>query len=94
MIQFSFIAAIVLVAGGCGSMGTQAQIARKADEYLASGVTRDPEEALRMARGFYLEQGEQGREATRRERELTKDLREMRNTQESLDRAAARAAPP
>jgi hypothetical protein len=97
-LTFSLVAAFSVGAlAGCRSVDLdQARIANKADEYLASGVTRDRDEALLLAEEFHrVRAASLAADSARRDRDATSGkLQEMPTRQRELDAwAAARAAP-
>lgn len=54
IIRFVLSLGVAFALGGCSSMSpSDTLIVNKANEYLRTGATRDPDEAIRMAREFY-----------------------------------------
>jgi hypothetical protein len=77
-----FATGLSLALGGCASVGKEAQIARKADEYLDNGTTGDPAVAVTLAKEFYRASAV---EASRKEREMKSAVQEQRKMVPDLE---------
>lgn len=85
---------MVLALGGCSTMSpSDTFVLNKANEYLRTGATRDPDEAIRMAREFYREVQFRATEAFKKERDMNSAVGEQQEKQRQLDSWSATNAP-
>jgi hypothetical protein len=92
--RFFLFTGVVLALCGCSTMSPgDTFVLNKANEYLRTGATRDPDEAIRMAREFYREVALKAMEASQKNQDMNSAIKEQQEKQRQLDSWSATNAP-